>query len=64
MMELFEGFYLWFMRFIIKIKTYKIYKTLPNEIFFEEILEIKVQRERNKSFKCHKNKFPKEILKF
>ena len=46
-----------------KLKPTKIYKTLPNEILFEEILEINSSKESGiKVLNAIKTKFPKEIL--
>ena len=46
-----------------KLKPTKIYKTLPNEIIFEEILEIQTSEENStKVLKAIKTKFPKPIV--
>mgnify|MGYP003611464453 FL=1 len=46
-----------------KLKPIKIYKTLPNEIIFEEILEIETSQDNVlKVLNAIKTKFPKEIL--
>ena len=46
-----------------KLKPIKIYKILPNEIIFEEILEIETSQDNVlKVLNAIKTKFPKEIL--
>ncbi|MGJ0309687.1 TIGR03915 family putative DNA repair protein [Aliarcobacter cryaerophilus] len=46
-----------------KLKPTKIYKTIPNEILFEEILKIDTLKESGiKVLNAIKTKFPKEIL--
>ncbi|MGJ0360296.1 TIGR03915 family putative DNA repair protein [Aliarcobacter cryaerophilus] len=60
----FEGFLsLVYEVYYKKLKPTKIYKTLPNEILFEEILEIDTSKESGiKVLNAIKTKFPKEIL--
>lgn len=60
----FEGFLsLVYEVYYKKLKPTKIYKTLPNEILFEEILEINSSKESGiKVLNAIKIKFPKEIL--
>ena len=60
----FEGFLsLVYEVYYKKLKPIKIYKTLPNEILFEEILEINSSKESGiKVLNAIKTKFPKEIL--
>ena len=60
----FEGFLsLVYEVYYKKLKPTKIYKTLPNEIIFEEILEINSSKESGiKVLNAIKTKFPKEIL--
>ncbi|WP_066359010.1 TIGR03915 family putative DNA repair protein [Aliarcobacter cryaerophilus] len=60
----FEGFLsLVYEVYYKKLKPKKIYKTLPNEILFEEILEINSSKESGiKVLNAIKTKFPKEIL--
>ena len=60
----FEGFLsLVYEVYYKKLKPTKIYKTLPNEILFEEILEINSSKESGiKVLNAIKTKFPKEIL--
>ena len=60
----FEGFLsLVYEVYYKKLKPTKIYKTLPNEILFEEILEINSSKESAiKVLNAIKTKFPKEIL--
>lgn len=46
-----------------KLKPIKIYKTLPNEMIFEEILELKTSKENTiKVLNAIKTKFPKELI--
>ncbi|AYJ80021.1 DNA metabolism protein [Aliarcobacter cryaerophilus ATCC 43158] len=60
----FEGFLsLVYEVYYKKLKPIKIYKTLPNEILFEEILEIITLKDSAiKVLNAIKTKFPKEIL--
>ena len=60
----FEGFLsLVYEVYYKKLKPTKIYKTLPNEIIFEEILEIQTSEENStKVLKAIKTKFPKPIV--
>ena len=60
----FEGFLsLVYEVYYKKLKPTKIYKTLPNEILFEETLEINSSKESGiKVLNAIKTKFPKEIL--
>ncbi|MDX9961578.1 MAG: TIGR03915 family putative DNA repair protein [Aliarcobacter sp.] len=60
----FEGFLsLIYEVYYKKLKPTKIYKTLPNEIIFEEILEIQTSEENStKVLKAIKTKFPKPIV--
>ena len=60
----FEGFLsLVYEVYYKKLKPTKIYKNLPNEILFEEILEINSSKESGiKVLNAIKTKFPKEIL--
>ncbi len=60
----FEGFLsLVYEVYYKKLKPTKIYKTLPNEIIFEEILEIETSQDNVlKVLNAIKTKFPKEIL--
>ena len=60
----FEGFLsLVYEVYYKKLKPTKIYKTLPNEIIFEETLEINSSKESGiKVLNAIKTKFPKEIL--
>lgn len=60
----FEGFLsLVYEVYYKKLKPTKIYKTLPNEILFEEILEINSSKGSGiKVLNAIKTKFPKEIL--
>ncbi|MGJ0332706.1 TIGR03915 family putative DNA repair protein [Aliarcobacter cryaerophilus] len=60
----FEGFLsLVYEVYYKKLKLTKIYKTLPNEILFEETLEINSSKESGiKVLNAIKTKFPKEIL--
>ena len=60
----FEGFLsLVYEVYYKKLKPIKIYKTLPNEIIFEEILEIETSQDNVlKVLNAIKTKFPKEIL--
>lgn len=60
----FEGFLsLVYEVYYKKLKPKKIYKTLPNEIIFEDILEINSSKESGiKVLNAIKTKFPKEIL--
>ncbi|MGJ0317777.1 TIGR03915 family putative DNA repair protein [Aliarcobacter cryaerophilus] len=60
----FEGFLsLVYEVYYKKLKPTKIYKNLPNEIIFEEILEINSSKESGiKVLNAIKTKFPKEIL--
>ena len=60
----FEGFLsLVYEVYYKKLKPTKIYKTLPNEILFEEILEINSSKDSGiKVLNAIKTKFPKEIL--
>ena len=60
----FEGFLsLVYEVYYKKLKPIKIYKTLPNEIIFEEILEIQTSEENStKVLKAIKTKFPKPIV--
>ena len=60
----FEGFLsLVYEVYYKKLKPTKIYKTLPNEILFEDILEINSSKESGiKVLNAIKTKFPKEIL--
>ena len=60
----FEGFLsLVYEVYYKKLKPTKIYKTLPNEILFEEILEIQTSEENStKVLKAIKTKFPKPIV--
>ena len=60
----FEGFLsLVYEVYYKKLKPTKIYKTLPNEILFEEILEINSSKESGiKVLNAIKTKFQKEIL--
>src|SRR5574344_465011 len=62
--ETFEGFLsLVYEVYYKKLKPTKIYKTLPNEMLFEEILEINSSKESGiKVLNAIKTKFPKEIL--
>ena len=62
--ETFEGFLsLVYEVYYKKLKPIKIYKTLPNEIIFEEILEIETSQDNVlKVLNAIKTKFPKEIL--
>lgn len=44
-----RAFYFWFMNILSKIKTFEdIYKTLPNEMIFEEIKEIETIEQNSK----------------
>ena len=46
-----------------KLKPIKIYKTLPNEMIFEEILELKTSKDNAiKVLTAIKTKFPKELI--
>ena len=60
----FEGFLsLVYEVYYKKLKPTKIYKTLPNEILFEEILEINSSKESGiKVLNAIKTKFPKELI--
>ena len=60
----FEGFLsLVYEVYYKKLKPIKIYKTLPTEIIFEQILEIKTSQENTiKVLNAIKTKFSKEIL--
>ena len=60
----FEGFLsLVYEVYYKKLKPTKIYKTIPNEIIFEEILEIQTSEENStKVLKAIKTKFPKPIV--
>ncbi|WP_148624712.1 TIGR03915 family putative DNA repair protein [Aliarcobacter cryaerophilus] len=60
----FEGFLsLVYEVYYKKLKPIKIYKTLPNEMIFEEFLEINSSKESGiKVLNAIKTKFPKEIL--
>lgn len=60
----FEGFLsLVYEVYYKKLKPIKIYKTLPNEMIFEEILEIETSQDNVlKVLNAIKTKFPKEIL--
>ena len=60
----FEGFLsLVYEVYYKKLKPTNIYKTLPNEIIFEEILEIQTSEENStKVLKAIKTKFPKPIV--
>jgi probable DNA metabolism protein len=60
----FEGFLtLVYEVYYKKLKPTKIYKTLPNEILFEEIFEIDTSKESSqKVLNAIKTKFPKEII--
>ena len=60
----FEGFLsLIYEVYYKKLKPIKIYKNLPNEIIFEQILEIETSQENTiKVLNTIKTKFPKEIL--
>ena len=60
----FEGFLsLVYEVYYKKLKPIKIYKTLPNEMIFEEILEINTSKDNAiKVLTAIKTKFPKEIL--
>ena len=60
----FEGFLsLVYEVYYKKLKPTKIYKTLPNEILFEETLEINSSKDNGiKVLNAIKTKFPKEIL--
>lgn len=60
----FEGFLsLVYEVYYEKLKPIKIYKTLPNEIIFEEILEIETSKDNAiKVLTAIKTKFPKELI--
>ncbi|MDD3009620.1 MAG: TIGR03915 family putative DNA repair protein [Arcobacter sp.] len=60
----FEGFLsLVYEVYYKKLKPIKIYKTLPNEIIFEEILEINTSKNNAiKVLTAIKTKFPKELI--
>lgn len=60
----FEGFLsLVYEVYYKKLKPIKIYKTLPNEIIFEEILEIDTSKDNAiKVLIAIKTKFPKELI--
>ena len=60
----FEGFLsLIYEVYYKKLKPIKIYKTLPNEIIFEELIEIQTSEENStKVLKAIKTKFPKPIV--
>ena len=60
----FEGFLsLVYEVYYKKLKPTKIYKTLPDEMIFEEIFEIETLQENTiKVLNAIKTKFPKEIL--
>lgn len=60
----FEGFLsLVYEVYYKKLKPTKIYKTLPNEILFEETLEINSSKESGiKVLNAIKTKFPKELI--
>ncbi|MCT7569186.1 TIGR03915 family putative DNA repair protein [Aliarcobacter butzleri] len=60
----FEGFLsLVYEVYYKKLKPIKIYKTLPNEMIFEEILELKTSKENTiKVLNAIKTKFPKELI--
>lgn len=60
----FEGFLsLVYEVYYKKLKPIKIYKTLPNEIIFEELIEIQTSEENSiKVLKAIKTKFPKQIV--
>ena len=60
----FEGFLsLVYEVYYKKLKPIKIYKTLPNEIIFEEIVQIQTSEENStKVLKAIKTKFPKPIV--
>ena len=60
----FEGFLsLVYEVYYKKLKPIKIYKTLPNEMIFEEILEINTSKDNAiKVLTAIKTKFPKELI--
>ncbi|MCT7573646.1 TIGR03915 family putative DNA repair protein [Aliarcobacter butzleri] len=60
----FEGFLsLVYEVYYKKLKHIKIYKTLPNEMIFEEILELKTSKDNAiKVLTAIKTKFPKELI--
>ena len=60
----FEGFLsLIYEVYYKKLKPIKIYKTLPNEMIFEEILELKTSKDNAiKVLTAIKTKFPKELI--
>ena len=60
----FEGFLsLVYEVYYKKLKPIKIYKTLPNEMIFEEILELKTSKDNAiKVLTAIKTKFPKELI--
>ncbi len=60
----FEGFLsLVYEVYYKKLKPIKIYKTLPNEMIFEEILEIETSSDKaTKVLNAIKIKFPKELI--
>ncbi|MGD9623136.1 MAG: TIGR03915 family putative DNA repair protein [Arcobacter sp.] len=60
----FEGFLsLVYEVYYKKLKPIKIYKTLPNEMIFEEILELKTSKDNAiKVLIAIKTKFPKELI--
>ena len=60
----FEGFLsLIYEVYYKKLKPIKIYKTLPNEIIFEEIKDIQTSKENSiKVLNAIKSKFPKDIV--
>ncbi|RZV15153.1 TIGR03915 family putative DNA repair protein [Aliarcobacter butzleri] len=60
----FEGFLsLVYEVYYKKLKPIKIYKTLPNEMIFEEILELKTSKENTiKVLNAIKTEFPKELI--
>ena len=60
----FEGFLsLVYEVYYKKLKPIKIYKTLPNEMIFEEILELKTSKDNAiKVLNAIKTKFPKELI--
>ncbi|PZP14398.1 MAG: DNA metabolism protein [Aliarcobacter butzleri] len=60
----FEGFLsLVYEVYYKKLKPIKIYKTLPNEMIFEEIFEIETLQENTiKVLNAIKTKFPKELI--
>ncbi|MFY9094564.1 DNA metabolism protein, partial [Aliarcobacter butzleri] len=60
----FEGFLsLVYEVYYKKLKPIKIYKTLPNEMIFEEILELKTSKENTiKVLNAIKKKITKELI--